>query len=153
MAAAHEECRLANPTYPAGLPSPLIEGTAYTPTGDNVLRTQFPGATKVRRRQSAAPEVVSFSLMLTRAQALVLYNFVFQTLKEVLPFDWVEFRDPARGAATYRFRSRPHLQPKGNGNLWQADIELDLLTPFTGTFSLAASAGLLATDDDEILST
>jgi len=138
---------LANPTWPAGLPTPIIDGNNYTPGSDNVLRTQFAGGMKVRRRQSSAYEVVAFSLVCNRAQVQTLDNLVVLTLADVLPFDWFEFRDPARSGATYRFRSRPKYAPVQVGRLWRADIELDLLTPFSGSFSLAAAAGVLTTID------
>jgi len=137
--------------WPGGLPSPIVSGNNYQPAGDNVLRSPFTGGIKMRRRSSAALEVVRFSLVLTRAQVQVLDSFVIQTLKDVLPFDWVEFRDPDLGTAIYRFRGRPSYQPVQVNRVWQADIELDLLTPFTGSFNLSSAAGLLSTGEDETI--
>lgn len=140
---------MANPAWPESLPNPLVDNCAYASADDNVVRSQFSGGIKVRRRYSHVPEVVTFDLHLTRAQAKTLYDFVVTTLGDVGLFDWVEHRDPALGAATYRFRQRPRFVPAASGLEWRATISLDLLTPFSGSFDL----GDLLNNDDEIITT
>ncbi|MBO9717528.1 MAG: hypothetical protein J7507_12150 [Pseudoxanthomonas sp.] len=143
---------MANPTWPAGLPGPLVDGCGYAPGFDNTLRTQMTGAQKMRRRQTFVPEVVTFRLAVDRSQMYGLSQFVITTLGDVGLFDWYEFRDPAKGAATYRFRRRPIFSPVSS-NLWHADIELDLLTPFSGAFQLGDDLGAFLADDDETITT
>ena len=128
---------MANPEWPASLPIPLLEGVTYT-AQQNVISTQMDaGPAKLRRRFTAVPEDVTFSLFLTQAQAQTLSDFVAITLKDVLPFDWREFRKPDTDTlVTYRFKSRPRFTPMGSGLTWRADIELEQLTTFQGTFLL-----------------
>lgn len=139
--------------FPTGLPGPMVDGVSYTTDNSNIIRSQFPGGTKMRRRHSWTPEIVTLELVLTRAQVQILHDFVIHELKDVLPFTWKEFRDPAGGPAQYRFRERPTFTPEQTGRLWRARLSLDLLTPFNGTFPLGGDLGLLSTDDDEILTT
>jgi hypothetical protein len=128
---------VANPTWPISLPVPLLDGVSYA-SQQNVIRTQMDaGVAKTRRRFTAVPEDVTFSLSLSRAQVQTLQDFIAITLKDVLPFDWREFRKPdTEPLVTYRFKSRPKFTPMGRGDHWRADIELELLTTFQGTFLL-----------------
>lgn len=139
--------------FPAGLPGPMVDGVTYSTDSSNIIRTQFPGGQKVRRRHSWAPEMVTVELVLSRAQVQILWDFVMTTVKIVEPFTWREFRDPAGGPAVYRFREVPTFTPEQTGRLWRARLSLDLLTPFNGTFPLGGDLGPLSTDDDEILTT
>ena len=129
---------MANETWPGSLPVPLLSGVSYA-SQPNIIRTQMDaGVAKTRRRFTAVPEDVLFALLLTRAQVQTLQDFVAITLKDVLPFDWIEFRKSEADdvtAVTYRFKSRPKFTPLGGG-YWRADIELELLTTFQGTFLL-----------------
>lgn len=129
---------VANPEWPSSLPVPLVEGVSYT-SQDNVIRTQMAaGVAKTRRRFTAVPEDVTFQLLLDRAKLQTLLDFVSVTLKDVLPFDWREFRKPVADQGTlvtYRFKSRPSMVPI-HGGLWRVSIELELLTNFQGTFLL-----------------
>lgn len=130
---------MAYPEWPSSLPNPMLEGISYAPQS-NVIRTQMDaGIAKTRRRFTAVPEDVAFSLFLTAAQVQTLQDFVAVTLADVLPFDWIEFRKPVADwttLVTYRFKSRPRFTPMGSGLTWKADIELELLTNFQGTFLL-----------------
>lgn len=123
--------------WPNSLPIPLVENVSYTP-GENVISSQMDaGAAKRRRRFTAVPESVTFRLLIDPAQLQTLQEFVAITLADVLPFDWREFRKPndLTTAAQYRFRSRPVYSYVGPG-LWYADLDLELLTTFQGTFLL-----------------
>lgn len=126
---------MANPTWPTSLPRPLVQGCSYEPAFDNVLRSQMDIGTKSRRRATAVPERVTFQLDLDRAQHQTLIDFMVVTLKEVLPFDWVDFRKPDDTLVTYKFVRRPKITPK-NGKRWIAQIELLQMTTFQGTFLL-----------------
>ena len=128
---------MSNPTWPSSVPAPLFENVNYS-SEPNIIRTQMDaGVAKVRRRFTSAPEIVTFRMLCTPAQVQTLSDFAAITLKDVLPFDWREFRKPndPDTLVTYRFRERPKFSPAGP-NLWYADIELDLLTTFQGTFLL-----------------
>lgn len=142
------------PVWPSTLPTPLVEGVTYAPQSSNVIRSQFAGGSKSRRRFTNSYEEVSFRLLLNRAGVQVLSDLVIYTLADVLPVQWVEFRDPAKRPATYAFKQRPTYTPAGCGWLWFADIELELRTPFNGTFPITDELGSqLETDTTEGLST
>ncbi len=142
------------PVWPSSLPTPLVDGVTYAPQSNNVIRSQFAGGSKSRRRFTSSYEDVSFRLLLNRAGMQVLSDLVIYTLADVLPMQWVEFRDPARRPAIYAFKQRPTFTPAGCGWLWYADIQLELRTPFNCTFPLTDELGAqLATDTDEGLTT
>ncbi|WP_396616803.1 hypothetical protein ACHZ97_04295 [Lysobacter soli] len=84
---------------------------------ENSVRTQMDaGAAKVRRRFTAVGDDVALAVPLRLDQVDVLEAFVVGTLKDVLPFDWKDFRRPntVGNAATYRFRKRPTYAPWGD---------------------------------------
>lgn len=140
-------------TWPSSIPGPLIDGIQYV-SQQNVIRSEFPGGPKSRRQFTRAYESVSFQLLLTQAGAQVLYDFCAATCADVLPFQWVEFRDPSKRPATYAFKARPTFRPAGTGMLWVAEIQLELRTPFNGQFQLATEVGSsIVTDGDEGLTT
>lgn len=115
-------------SWPTTLPEPLVDAASYTPQ-DNAIRTQMAaGTAKVRRRFTAVPEDVSFTLRLSTAQVDVLDAFVIVTLKDVLPFTWKNFRKVGFPVCQYRFVRRPKYTaaPKGP-DLWDAAIDLELL--------------------------
>lgn len=117
------------PVWPATLPSPTVGGATYTPQ-DNSIRTQMvAGAAKVRRRFTAVPEMVQFTIRLTSlAQVQTLDAFVATTLKDVLPFNWKNFRAPSLPVAVYRFVRRPtYTAVDGGYRMWDAQVELELL--------------------------
>lgn len=142
------------PVWPSSLPTPLVDGVTYAPQSSNVIRSQFAGGSKSRRRFTNSYEDVSFRLLLSRAGVQVLSDLVIYTLADVLPVQWVEFRDPAKRPAVYAFKQRPTYTPAGCGWLWYADIQLELRTPFNGTFPITDELGSqLETDTNEGLST
>lgn len=139
--------------WPASLPCPLLAEVDYT-SRSNVIRTEMDaGIIRMRRRYTSVPENVSFSLLLTRAQLQVLFDFVSITLGDVGRFEWKEFRDPARRAAIYRFQDRPTYMP-ATPTLWRAAIKLDLMSVLNGQHLLAndLGAGLVDRDDNGLTS-
>lgn len=114
-----------------------MEGITYT-SAPNVIRTQMDaGVAKARRRFTAAPETLTFNLVITEEQLQVLQDFVEITLSDVLPFDWIDFRKPTGTSVTYRFTKRPSYSPRSAaGNRWVAAIELEQLTTSQGTYLL-----------------
>lgn len=145
---------MADHAWPTGLPCPLLGTLKHAPAFSNILRSQFDGGEKVRLRKSWVPEVMTCSLHLSRAQLQILHDFYWITLRQLRPFTWVEFRDPARGPCTYAFREIPQSEEVLAGRRWRVQLTLDVLTPFNGTFPLGdGSGGVLTTDDDETLTT
>ncbi|OOW67090.1 hypothetical protein Xmar_07715 [Xanthomonas axonopodis pv. martyniicola] len=93
------------------------------------------GGSKSRRRFTAVNDNVSYTLIIPSAGLQVLLDFMLITLRETGQFSWVDFRDPARGPANYRFRSRPSYRPETRW-LWRVSIQLEITTPMGGTFPL-----------------
>lgn len=144
------------PVWPSSLMQrPLISGASYAkPENSNVIRTQFPGGVKARRRSTLPYQPFTCSIVVNRAGLQVLHDFYWITLAQVLPFQWVEHRDPAEATATYVFIEEPTYTPRNSGTRWRADLRLEIRTPFAGTFLLADEAGReLHTNDDEGLTT
>lgn len=117
---------MANPTWPTTLPQPVLDSISYTPLNNTIRSQMDAGPAKMRRRFTAAGEDVTLVLMLTAEQKADLDTFIRVTLKDVLPFDWYEFRAAEQTVATYRFRQRPAYTPWGP-DYWQATLNLDLL--------------------------
>lgn len=118
---------MADATWPASLPSPLIGSGEWKPWS-NVIRTQMDAGTpKLRRRYTAVGADVTFSLVLNRTQVAALETFVATTLKDVLPFTWKDWRLPSTPAAVYRFKSRPSYAPTERPDVWTATLELEKL--------------------------
>lgn len=93
---------MANPTWPSTLPAPIADSSAAYGAPSNVLETSMEaGAPKVRRRFTSAEVPFGCTMKLTQAQYATLEAFYYTTLKQVLPFDWVDLRTGA--ACTYRF--------------------------------------------------
>lgn len=114
--------------FPASLPAPEVGSASFDPW-PNVIRTQMDaGAPKVRRRFTAVGANVKYVLTgLTREQVETLEAFVANTVKDVLPFNWKDWRLPGAPAAVYRFRSRPKYSDLGRGDLWRAELDLEML--------------------------
>ena len=116
-------------TWPATLPCVQHNALSYAPKFENVLSSQMEGRTKHRRRFTYVPDVMTFSLKVDRNQLYTLMDFVQNTVKDVEPFDWVEHRKIGKPVCQYRFTKRPTYSNIGL-NLWQVDIELDVLTRY-----------------------
>lgn len=116
---------MSNIAWPAALPGPLDQGMSYTPLFEPVLSTTMEaGAPKRRRRVSVVPETFECSLLISKAQVAALKYFISQTLAEVLPFEWKDFRDGS--PMTYVFSKRPvyTLAAAGTAQLWHAQLQL-----------------------------
>lgn len=116
---------LTNSGWPITLPQLPFEagsGPSYEPA-PNVLRTDMEaGPAKVRRRFTAVPERVTFSLTLSEAELAILDSFVRITLRDALPFDWIDHRNGAN--ATYTFMVRPSSEWYG-GDYWAVNFQLE----------------------------
>lgn len=76
--------------WPSTLPPPLLAGYSLE-TGDNTIRTDMDtGPARVRRRSTAAPDTVGFSVLLN-AEQMVIFRAFWDT-------DWQS------GAAWVRFQ-------------------------------------------------
>lgn len=107
----------------------MIDGASYT-AQENTIRTSMAAGThKMRRRYTSVPEMVTFTLRLTSlAQVQALETFVTVTLKDVLPFNWKNFRLPGYPPAVYRFVKRPsYAAVSGAFQVWDAILELEML--------------------------
>lgn len=115
-------------SWPATLPSPAV-GSGTVEPWPNAIRTKMDAGTpKMRRRYTAVGANVTYSIPgLTRTQVETLETFVVTTLKDVLPFDWKDWRKVGTPVATYRFKSRPKYSDMGRGDLWRAELDLDIL--------------------------
>jgi hypothetical protein len=71
------------------------------------------GPAKQRRRFTAVPKPVTFTLQMSEAEIAILETFRITTLQEVNVFDWIDFKTGA--PATYRFMAPPTFT-------WDADV-------------------------------
>ena len=137
-----------NPQFPSIFKCVLRDGTSYQQQ-DNIIRSETGGPPKSRRRYTNAYEDVTFRILCrNQAQLQILYDFYNYTCRTVLPFDWVEWRDPSRRPATYSFQDRPVSTPAGR-NRWYVDLKLDLRTPFNGQFALSDQSYQWLTENDD----
>jgi hypothetical protein len=118
---------VANAVWPSTLPQPGLDSLNFAPWKNAVRSEMDAGVPKMRRRFTAVGEDVQMIVYVTSAQRVTLDAFVKTTLKDVLPFDWYEFRAETQTPATYRFKSRPQYTPWGSEH-WQAALNLDLLS-------------------------
>lgn len=111
-------------TWPT-LPAPLINTFRETPP-DNTIRSQTDkGPAKVRRRTTAGPRPVQFTLHLTTAQVATLEAFYNTTTASgALEFDYTHPRTAATVVA--RFTSPPAYSDV-NGLSYRAEIQLEIL--------------------------
>ncbi|MEJ7807149.1 MAG: hypothetical protein WKG03_14650 [Telluria sp.] len=115
--------------FPVSLPSPMIDGASYT-AQENTIRTSMAAGThKMRRRYTSVPEIVTFTIRCTSLeQVQTLETFVVGTLKDVLPFNWKNFRLPGYPVAVYRFVKRPSYSAvSGAFQVWDCQLELEML--------------------------
>jgi hypothetical protein len=128
---------MANPTWPSSVPGPELASIRYAPAFDNHLRANAGIGGKTRRRATAVPEILSFDTYVSAAELQTLLDFYEVTLKQVLPFDWYDWRKPndTDSLATFTFRRAPSLTPWTFGG-WKASLELTQHTTFQGTFLL-----------------
>lgn len=115
------------PTWPTGIQSPYAQGSpTYTPN-DTYLRTPTDsGMSKVRRKYTGISEKLAFTLELPYSQRTTFWNWFDNTIKEVLPFDWVDLR--TGNVQAYRFMKRPTetwVAGDTGAGMWLLTIELE----------------------------
>lgn len=106
------------------IPAPLQDSYQES-RGDNTIRSQVErGTAKVRRRTLATPDMVSFSVLLTTAQAATFEDFYDIDVKSgSLSFDMTH---PRTGETRqFRFKAPPSYVPVGK--LWRVSVSLELL--------------------------
>ena len=114
---------------------------------DGVLRTQFPGGVKVRRRFTGrTPDPVTAQVICDRAQLQTLLDFYEITLGRVLPFNRVDDTKPDGTLVEYQFTAPPSYVPEKSGFYWRVTLQLEQLTTYQGTFALGDGSGSLLGD-------
>jgi hypothetical protein len=116
---------MPNATWPSTLPGPIVDSIDYKPW-KNVINTPMDVGNKSRRRFTAVGQDVTMQVPLLLTQVQTLDDFVALTLKDVLPFDWVDFRKPLGTTATYKFKSRPQYKMWGDDYVL-ASLDLQML--------------------------
>lgn len=138
---------MANHNWPASLPPFLVDGYSRGGGDDGLIRSQFPGGTKIRLRFTRPPyEQVTAMLIANRAQLQTLLDFYHVTLRRVLPFNHVDHTKPDDTPVEYRFTGRPEYEPAGSGFYWRVTLQLEQLTTYQGTFPLGDGGGSLLGD-------
>lgn len=116
---------MPNPTWPATLPPPQADTSAAYGARGNVIETAVEsGAPKRRRRFTACEQAFTCTLKLTQAQYATLEDFYLNTLAQVLPFDWTDFRTGV--TATYCFTKDGYRSNyiAGSVNRWLVALSL-----------------------------
>lgn len=117
--------------WPTTLPSAVQVSDLQITAPDMVLRSEVDtGPAMLRRRFTAAPELISGSLKVTRAQLAIFRTFYVATLGGgAIPFEW--FHPQTRVIMDFRFRSQPSWRPYAPRQSDQSDywtVSLDLET-------------------------
>lgn len=118
-------------TWPEDLPqTPYKDGSpSGEPAIDNTIRTSVTaGPAKLRRRFTAVPTTVKLdNIWMTTEQVNVLDAFIANTLKEVNPFQWIDFKTGL--PAMYRFPngSKSVKWSHDAGDVWLISLELEKL--------------------------
>lgn len=103
---------MANPTWPATLPTPEYGWNEGDVEGMIIRSDNDAGVAKQRLRYTAVAVPITATITLTRAQVATFQNFVKNTLKYVLPFDWTDMLTDS-GVVTYRFTKKPQYTRTG----------------------------------------
>lgn len=145
---------MAEHSWPPGLPCFQISGFSAGGGDDGVIRSQFPGGTKIRPRFTMPPpEPVTAVVVVNQAQLQTLMDFWAITLRRVLPFNHTDPAKPDDTPVEYRFLARPQRAPLSGGRRWRVTLQLEQLTTYQGTFPLGDGGGSLLSDGDDVLST
>lgn len=137
---------MADYNWPPGLPE--ISVTGYAREGDDgVIRSEFPGSTKIRPRfTKPPPEQVSAQVICSQAEMQTLMDFWEVTLRRVLAFNYRDHTKPDATTVEYRFLSRPTRETYGSPYIWRVTLQLEQLTTYQGTFPLGDGGGSLLGD-------
>ncbi|MGE0256925.1 MAG: hypothetical protein AB7N54_20245 [Alphaproteobacteria bacterium] len=118
---------MPNAEWPGELPDDVLVEGYREAFPDLLVRTEMDaGPAKVRRRFTAAVRPLSVRLDLDREQVDDLDEFFSDDLEHgALPFDWTH---PRTGdAVTFRFTRPPEIRPDGDGTVWLAELQLEIL--------------------------
>lgn len=112
--------------WPPTLPDYLLKDGYSEMPPEVTLRTRMEtGPAKVRRRATNAVRPIRGTVRLSAAQKALLDAFYVDTLVGgSLAFDWVH--PVTRGAASFRFVTRPTFTPAAGTN-WNAALDLEIL--------------------------
>lgn len=120
---------MANPTWPATLPAPQADSSAGYGAPGNVIETGMEtGDAKRRRRFTAAVIPFNCTVKLTADQLATLEQFYYVTLKQVLPFDWTDFRTGT--TATYCFTKEGYSASYIPNSIGRWSVSLKLVRRF-----------------------
>lgn len=103
---------MANPTWPAGLPNPEYGWNEGEVDGMIIRSDNDAGVAKQRLRYTAVATPITSTITFTRAEYITFRDFVKDTLKYVLPFDWSDMLTDV-GTVTYRFTKKPQASRVG----------------------------------------
>lgn len=113
------------PSWPVGLPSPLVNGFNET-LPNNTIRTEMDvGAAKVRRRTTSNPYTLTVPYLLSSSQVDDLIDFYqTDTSYGAIAFDFIHPR--SGDIVSCRFLSPPQLGTS-NGSYFPTSIQLEVL--------------------------
>ena len=97
---------MAYPNWPSQLPNPVYGATEGDVPGMIIRTPSDAGVAKQRLRYTAVAVPFTCHVEMTRAQYIVFNNFVKNTLKYVLPFNWNDMMTD-QGVVTYRMTKKP----------------------------------------------
>lgn len=103
---------MPNPIWPATLPNPEYGWNEGEVDGMIIRSQNDAGVPKQRLRYTAVAVPITSQIVLTRAQLAIFDDFVKNTLKYVLAFDWVNMLTDS-GTVTYRFTKKPTYTRSG----------------------------------------
>ena len=111
--------------WPISLPAPLLDSQAFSDPDNSLRSSMDKGPDKVRRRTVANVAPISFSMFLTKAQAIAMRTFYrTTTFSGSVPFD---FEDPLDASIiSARFLEPPqYTEVQGVG--YNVAISLEIL--------------------------
>jgi len=106
--------------------SPLISSLQETPPANTIRSTMEKGPEKVRRRTTANVRPISFSLLLSKADVVVMDTFFNDdTYGGADEFDYVHPRTGENVKA--RFKDAPSYQESGGVGLYKVSVSLEIM--------------------------
>lgn len=116
--------------WPTTLPGAMQADDLQVTSPDMVLRSDVDtGPAMLRRRFTAAPEQISGSIIVTRAQLAVFRTFFITSIGGgAIPFEW--FHPETRVIMDFRFTQRPSWKPYGprladQSDCWRISLALE----------------------------
>lgn len=141
------------PIFPVSVGEPEAASMNWAPLLDNVVRSQMDGATRFRRRFTAAPKLFTCALYTTGAQMETLLDFYEITLSCVGRFRWFDYRRPSNtlDLAIYSFNAEP--TPQAWEDIFKVQLSLVLWVGVLGRNPLSDESGRVLTTQDARLTT